>query len=142
MLIRQSQRGFSLIEIMAVVAIIGGLLLIALPAFQSQLTKGRRVDAMQALQFVASRQEQFMLDRSTYTANLTQIGLDDPYISLEGHYSVSAAACAGGTIANCYRLTAAPRTGSPQTGDTLCGSFTLTSGGAKSATGTLGDDCW
>lgn len=139
---RRQQRGFTLIEVMIVVVILGALLMVALPAFQSQLQKGRRADAMQALQFVAGRQEQFMLDRSTYTADLTQLNLDDPYISLEEHYDVTAAAGGCGDIANCYELTAAPRADSPQSDDSRCGSFTLSSAGAKGATGTLGDDCW
>lgn len=136
------QRGFTLIEAMIVVVVLGVLMMVALPAYQSQLLKGRRADAMQALQFVAGRQEQFMLDRSTYTTNLVQLGLASPYISSDGHYSVTAATCAGGTIANCYLLTAAPRAGSPQSDDSKCGSFTLSSTGAKGASGSLGNDCW
>jgi len=127
---------------MIVVVILGALLMVALPAFQSQLQKGRRVDAMEALQFVAGRQEQFMLDRSTYTTNLTQLNLDDPYISLEEHYSVTAAAGDCGEIANCYELTAAPRASSPQSDDSQCTEFTLDSTGEKAASGTLGNDCW
>jgi len=139
---RRQQRGFTLIEVMIVVVILGALLMVALPAYQSQLQKGRRVDAMEALQFIAGRQEQFMLDRSTYTEDLTQLNLDDPYISLEGHYGVTAAAGDCGDIENCYELTAAPRASSPQSDDSQCTEFTLDSTGEKDASGTLGDNCW
>lgn len=142
MLSRQKHRGFSLIEVMVVVAIVGILLLVALPGFQSQLTKGRRADAMQALQMVAGRQENFMLDRSRYTTDLTEIGLDDPYESNEGHYTITAAAGGCGNIENCYLLTATPQADSPQADDTQCGNLTLSSTGAKGASGSLGNDCW
>lgn len=138
----QQHRGFTLIEVMVVVVILGILLMIALPGFQAQLTKGRRADAMQALQFVASRQEQFMLDRSVYTDDLTDLGLANPYRSLEEHYSITAAAGTCGTIADCYLLTATPLASSPQRDDSQCGNFTLSSTGAKGASGSLGDDCW
>ncbi|MCB1841789.1 MAG: hypothetical protein KDI09_02410 [Halioglobus sp.] len=129
-------------ELMIVVAIVGALLLVALPGYESQLQKGRRVDAMQALQLVASLQENYMLDRSTYTDDLTELNLADPYISEEGHYSVTADACAGGTIANCYLLTATPVAGKPQADDTRCTEFRLSSTGNKSASGSMGNDCW
>tara|TARA_R110000823_G_scaffold305166_1_gene427060 strand:+ start:8700 stop:9122 length:423 start_codon:yes stop_codon:yes gene_type:complete len=138
---RTTQKGFTLMELMIVVAIVGALLLIALPAYESQLQKGRRVDAMEALQRVASLQENFMLDRSTYTISLADLNITNP-ISREGHYSITAAACPGGDIANCYVLTATPVATSPQADDTRCTEFRLFSTGAKQADGSLGNDCW
>ena len=138
-----SQAGMTLMEVMIVVVIVGALMLVALPAYQNQLQKGRRTDAMQALADVASRQESFMLDRQTYSLDMTDLGYaDDPYESLEGHYTVDAAFGDCGSIANCYLLTAEPATGSPQEKDTQCINFTLSSTGEKDATGTLGAECW
>jgi len=138
-----SQAGVTLMEVVIVVVIVGALMLVALPAYQNQLQKGRRADAMQALSDVASRQESFMLDRQTYTTDMTALGYAaDPYESLEGHYTVSAAAGACGSIANCYLLTATPAADSPQQKDTQCINFTLSSTGEKGATGTLGAECW
>jgi len=136
------RNGFTLIEVMIVVVIVAALLVVVLPAYQQQLQKGRRTDGMQALQFVASQQENFMLDRNTYTDDLEDLGLDDPYISLEEHYSVAATAGDCGNIANCYTLTATPVSGDVQERDTQCTSLILESDGEKSATGTLAAECW
>lgn len=134
--------GFTLIEVLIVVVIVGILMAVALPAYQGTLQKGRRSDAKSALMDVANRQEQHMLDRNTYTLDMTELGFAaDPYISEEGHYSIDAAACGAG-IASCYVLTATPQAGSPQATDTRCTTFVLTSAGSKTATGTTQNECW
>jgi type IV pilus assembly protein PilE len=142
---RTRQKGFTLIEVMIVVVIVGILLMVALPAYQSSLQKGRRADGMAALMDAAGRQERFMLDRSTYTIDMEDLGYEtDPYISIEGHYSITAAVCddVGATIANCYKLTAVPAAGSVQLKDTRCTSFVLNSNGTKTATGSIASECW
>ena len=129
-------RGFTLIEVMIVVAIIGILLAVALPSYQDTLQKGRRSDGMSALLDASNRQEQFMLDRSTYTADMTDLGFAvNPYISEEGYYSIAAAACGTGTLATCYVLTATAS--SAQARDTGCTSLVLDSAGDKTP-----NECW
>lgn len=136
-------RGFTLIELMIVVLIVGILSAVALPSYQNSMQKGRRSDAMSSLLDAANRQQQLLLDRSTYTADMTDLGFSaDPFISEKNHYSIVAAACAGGTIASCYVLTASPLVSSPQFKDTYCTSFTLGSNGVRAATGTQADQCW
>ena len=142
---RSGQKGFTLIEVMIVVVIIGVLLMVALPSYQASLQKGRRADGMGALMDAAGRQEKFMLDRSSYTTDMEDLGYAaSPYISPEGHYSITAAVCddAGATIANCYKLTAVPAAGSVQQKDTRCASFVLNSNGIKTATGSNASECW
>ena len=135
--------GFTLIEVMIVVTIIGILLAVTLPGYQETLRKGRRADAKSALLDVANRQEQFMLDQNTYTLDMTDLGYAaDPRVSEEGFYTIDAAACAGGAINRCYLLTATPVTGGAQAGDTRCVLFRLDSSGAKTATGSEADICW
>ena len=135
--------GFTLIEVMIVVVIVGILVAVALPGYQNSMQKGRRADAKAALLDVAGRQEQYMLDRGTYTDDMEDLGFDDdPMVSDEGHYSVDAAACTDGTLARCYVLTATPRAGSPQTDDTRCTTIVLGSNGAKTATGSDTESCW
>ena len=135
--------GFTLIELVIVIVIVSILAAVALPGFQDAMRKGRRADAREGLMDAANRQERFMLDRSTYTTDLTQLGYADPMITEEGHYGIVAAACDGDVISNCYKLTAAPRSSSPQVKDTKCGSFILDSTGEKTVTGHLpAEDCW
>lgn len=135
--------GFTLIEVVIVVVIVGILMAVALPAYQGSLQKGRRSDAKSALLDAANRQEQFMLDRSTYTSDMRDLGFTlNPSESEERYYTVSAAACAGGSIATCFVLTATPRAGSVQVDDTRCTSFSLDSAGAKTATGSTASECW
>ncbi len=135
-------RGFTLIELMIVVAIVAVLLLVALPAYQDQLQKGRRTDAMAALQDIAGSMEKFMLDRSTYTESLDDLGYDTPTDSPEGYYRITVREPVAGSceITNCYVLDATPQ--GVQVGDTKCTQFTLWSNGVKEALGTLENDCW
>ena len=136
-------RGFTLIEVLIALVIVGILATVALPAYQASVQKGRRSDAMSLLLDAANRQEQHMLDRSTYTTDMLALGYSaDPAVSEEGHYTVDAQACAGGTIATCFTLTATPAAGSPQNDDGRCVTFVLDSSGRRTATGTQADSCW
>lgn len=136
--------GFTLIEVIIVIVIVGILMAVALPGYQDSLRKGRRADAKAGLMDAANRQERFMLDRSTYTADMKNLGFaDDPAETEEGHYTIDVDPNDPGCpIATCYVLTATPKAGGAQADDTLCTSFSVTSGGAKEATGSLGSECW
>ncbi|TXS90147.1 type IV pilin protein [Parahaliea aestuarii] len=128
---------------MIAVVIVGILMAVALPAYQNSLIKGRRSDGMSALFDVANRQEQFLLDQNTYTTDMRELGFQvDPMVSEEGHYSVDAAPCTGGTIATCYIVSATPIAGGAQANDSRCGILRLDSSGRKTATGTRQQECW
>ena len=136
--------GFTLIELVIVIVIVSILMAVALPGFQDSMRKGRRTDAKAGLMDAANRQERFMLDRSTYTDVMTNLGFGaDPMISEERHYSIDVEApdpnC---PIATCYNLTATPVTGGAQADDSYCTSFTIKSTGAKTATGSAASECW
>lgn len=138
---RKRAGGFTLMEVMVVVVIVGILMAIAIPSYENSLQKGRRAEAKAALLDAANRQEQLMLDRGTYTTDPNDLGLPTPFLSEEGFYTITAADCGLG-LNRCYELTATPTAGSPQTKDTRCTAFTLNSEGAKGASGSDQDNCW
>ena len=61
-------RGFTLLEVMVVAAIVGILAAIALPAYQNQLKKGNRSAAQQFMLDVATKQQQILMDARKYIA--------------------------------------------------------------------------
>lgn len=143
---RASSRGLTLVELMIVVAIIGIIAAIAYPSYQDYVRESRRADGHAALTRLASQQERFFSNRNTYTTTLTAaangLGYPNPPTSADGFYTLAAAACAGGTIATCYVLTATPAgVQMADAGD--CTTITLDSTGAQGSTGALpAVDCW
>jgi type IV pilus assembly protein PilE len=115
--------GFTLVELIMVIAVIGILMAIAIPSYNSSTTKARRADGQTALMDVMVRQERFYTENNTYTTNLADLPAQDT--SPEGHYTITAAGCGAG-IASCVILTATP--GAAQAGD---GALTLNSRGQK-----------
>jgi len=131
-------RGFTLIELMIVIVIIGLLFAIALPAYQSSVLRGHRADAQGILMDISAREERFMAQNNTYTTDInTAAGLNiGTTTSNNGYYNLSVAACGGG-IATCYLLTATATGG--QANDTDCATITLSSTGVTSGTTA---NCW
>lgn len=98
-------KGFSLIEIMMVVAIIAILASIALPSYNSSVLKGRRSDAQSALLDLASKMESYFYTNKTYTVTLSDLGATAS--SPEGFYTLGiAAATTACPITSCYALSA------------------------------------
>jgi type IV pilus assembly protein PilE len=121
--IRHNNRGFTLVELVMVIAIVGILMAIAIPSYNNSTTKARRVDGQTALMDVMVRQERFYTENNTYTTDLAN--LPAQAASPEGHYTITAAACGAG-IDSCVILTATP--GAAQADD---GALTLNSRGQK-----------
>ena len=71
----QKNAGFTLIEMLMVVAIIGILLAIAVPAYNAYIVRAHRAAAQQFLLDVAQREEQYLLDNRQYTKTLGAGGL-------------------------------------------------------------------
>lgn len=121
-------RGFSLIELMIAVAIVGILVAIAVPSYQNHLRKGRRADAQAFITQVAQRQQQYLLDARTYAlggAALSELSLSPP-TSVSDHYAVTVTPAAP-TVPPSFTVTATP-TSTVQQPD---GVLTLTNTGAK-----------
>lgn len=140
-------QGFTLIEVMIVMAILGILTAIALPAYTSYVARANRADAraqmLQAAQFMQrfyAANDKFDTDRATNSnaagervpANLLRAPADGTQL-----YTLTVLA-----TSNAYTITAVPLTGTSMASD-ACGSLTLTSSGVRGVTGTLPrDTCW
>jgi len=120
-------RGFTLIEVMLVVAVIAILAAIALPSYNSHLRKARRADAQGALTDIASRQQQYLMDARAYAPDLATLSYT-PQDTVTNWYTI-AIAVAGPPPS--FTVTATPIAGKDQTKD---GSLELTSTGAKKRT--------
>ncbi len=142
------QRGFSLLELMIVVAIVGIIAAIAYPSYQESVRKSRRADCSGALTSLSNAMERF------YTVNTSYLGAaaggantGAPAVFTATCPSDGSAATYNLTIsaatASTYTLQAAPTGG--QTGD-KCGNLTLTNTGLKGVTsaksGVTWDQCW
>jgi type IV pilus assembly protein PilE len=65
---KRSERGFTLIELMITVAVIGVLVAVAYPSYLGQIRKSSRSAAQQFMADVASREQQILLDQRSYVA--------------------------------------------------------------------------
>ncbi|MEE9421517.1 MAG: type IV pilin protein [Gammaproteobacteria bacterium] len=102
------KRGFTLIELMIVIAIVAILASIAYPSYQNHVRKSNRVEGKALLMQIIQQQERFKTENLTYAVDLSTIGggYANPETTENGHYTISALACAGG-ITVCVNLTAA-----------------------------------
>lgn len=139
---KRSIAGFTLVEMMIVVAVIAILASLAIPAYSRYVMQSRRAQALNAVQRVAALEEQFYFAHGAYTDNAgNQLGVITPTPD-GGNYSITVVAPAG-TPAT-FTITARPVANQLQARDTECATFTLTNTGVQGATGSTGDQtsCW
>ncbi|MCW2294385.1 type IV pilus assembly protein PilE [Pseudomonas sp. BIGb0408] len=137
---RNGQAGFTLIEMMVVVVIVGILAAIAYPNYTQYVQRGHRTEGQALLNDAAARQERYFNQNNAYVtaaADIGKLGMNlSSNRSATGKYvfSVSKADGDGG-----YTLTA-----TQQFNDTKCGNLTLTASGTRgvSASGASVSDCW
>lgn len=138
---RNQARGFTLIEILIVVAILGVLTSIALPAYQNSVLRSGRAEAKGELMIVASDQERFFSSNNTYSTDATPLITTDATTRTteNGLYTITVAAGGTGNIATSFVATATAV--GDQTAD-ACTTLTISSVGVRGATGATADECW
>ncbi|MDP1606496.1 MAG: type IV pilin protein [Rhodocyclaceae bacterium] len=126
-------KGFSLIELMIAVVVVGILAAIAVPSYQSYVVKGNRAAAQAFMMDVENREKQYLLDARAYlsvadNASFVNLGMTVP-TDVSKHYAMSISAPAA--TPPTFTITATP-TSSQQTAD---GVLTLSSDGTKGPSG-------
>lgn len=133
------KNGFTLIEMVVTVLIVGILGTYAVNSYKSSVLKGNRADAKTKLLEVMQREERYFSEKNTYTVTMTDLGYSaSPVPSDKGYYSISGSTPAGGLTAGVI-LTAT--TQGNQSNDTACMNFILNSNGQKTVS-TSSTTCW
>jgi type IV pilus assembly protein PilE len=124
--------GFTLAEVMIVMAIIGILTAIAVPSYTEYVIRSKRADAKAALLQMQLAEEKWRANHTTY-GTLAETGASNT--SPDGYYTI---AISGNPTATTYTVTA-----TPTFTDTKCGVLGIDQAGVKTKTGTDSvENCW
>jgi type IV pilus assembly protein PilE len=139
---RRRMAGVTLLELMAVVMIIGVLGMIALPSYRQYVMRAQRTEAKNALLQIQTNQERFYLANRRYgtVPELIAANLLAAATTENGSYQLAIA----GPDTNTYTATATAIAGGrvDMTLDAMCTSLSITAQGVKTATGTNPTSCW
>ncbi len=139
----RTRAGFTLIELMIVVAIIGVLALIAIPTYQNYILKSRRTVAKTSLLDLAGREEKYYSTNNTYTNQPTQLGYTSASFPLavpntaDNYYQLNVTAAS----TTAFSATAIPQ--GAQAKDS-CATYSINQLGVQGNTGntTASSRCW
>ena len=134
--------GFTLTELLVVVAVIGILGAVGYPSYQNYVREAKRTDGQGALLSMATEQERHYLSNNTYSGTTADVwtAVGGNFRSPEGHYTLLAVS--GNASSFTVRATARAE----QAADTDCAVFELDNTGRKVARNSGGTDtsaiCW
>lgn len=141
--------GFSLIQLIIALAVVGILAGIAYPSYQEAMRKAKRAEGRAALYQLMLQQERYYSQRNSYIAFSSGSTSEDEmrFKWFSGNspetsaYEIKAEACLGDTIQNCVRLVAMPGTANVNANfeDPACGNLAVASTGEKDANM---PECW
>ncbi|MEO9089060.1 MAG: type IV pilin protein [Rhodanobacter sp.] len=144
-LMRRKRGGFTLVELMVVVAIIAILAAIAIPAYGRYAFRARRPDGQELLLRIANAQERYYATENHY-GSLTDLGFVAPVDSEKGYYlaTFDPAIADGSTSAQAYTAKVTPQ--NAQAPD-VCGPLTINDAGVKtplasSSSSAINGSCW
>lgn len=120
-----SHRGFTLIELMIAIAVVGILAAVAIPAYSNYVVRGNRAAAQQHLLDLAQRQQQFLADSRVYKGSVNELNMTTP-AAVSKFYTIGIAAGEGPPPT--FTITATPIAGSKQAAD---GNLSIDQAGAK-----------
>lgn len=128
--------GFTLVELMITVAVVGILAVTAYPTYQNFLLKGNRAAAQSHLMDIAQRQQQYLMDARSYAGSVGTLNMTTP-TDVSNFYTIAIVTATG--TPPTFTVTATPVAGSKQAADT-CGAMSIDNNGAKTAAQSTG--CW
>lgn len=131
-------RGFSLIELVIVVAILSIVVTWGYNTYRDTVIKSRRSEGLAELLMLADKLERYYSDQGTYAGARLGNAVNTVHASSSknGYYSFSITTA----TAVQFTITATPQGG--QADDSRCGVFTLNSLGTRQASGSRGEACW
>lgn len=124
--------GFTLIELMIAMAVVGILAAIAYPLYEHQIEESRRTEARTALTELAAREQRYFATNNAYTSNAGFLGYGSnnwPIAVGGGYYELAKPNVQNSNTPPYFLLTATAI--GTQTADSACQTFTVDSTGAE-----------